>query len=458
MSSSSISSTISCQFYAWSISLVIILLTANLHSVAATFSSSSSSTFIPTAFSIRQTSSSLIFVEKSKRSNSDSRLLARKQKGGVSSSLADWAASTSTPNTSSNSDSDNDNDSTTITTSKAPATSSTEESSAAFFVPFQTEEKVSKKGLKSRSTKKKTTTTNNNTNKRETKNNRRQRQKERMARDARNSAVTKAIVEQIRDTIDTKSNIDMSSLLSLFRQLIQTQQSQSNDDFGEDDATLSSLKTLLKKPSSSSTTNNSNYSLAWVGGDDAICHIGTGLHKVPLARLDEMFLTLGGIPPPATSLSDINNNIIGKKSKKRKDIRAGWTIYEVIRILGPFPNVRNTLQGAISIPSLPTSSSSPYSSSSSVPTVNIRYESMIDGTGKELLAGKEENARDIPLSILYADTDAILCIKPSSSSTTTNDDSPNNIIQDCMGTNGENVLLFLREDDMDAKMELMRVA
>lgn len=50
-----------------------------------------------------------------------------------------------------------------------------------------------------------------------------------------------------------------------------------------------------------------DYRMVWAGSDDAICHLGTGLHNVPLARLEEVFLTLG---------------------KKRIEVK------EVIRILG----------------------------------------------------------------------------------------------------------------------------
>ena len=68
-----------------------------------------------------------------------------------------------------------------------------------------------------------------------------------------------------------------------------------------------------------------DYTLAWVGSDDAICHVGTGLHKVPLARLQDIFLTVGNV--------GVTNN--------------AWRMMEVIRILGPFPNVRNTLLGSV---------------------------------------------------------------------------------------------------------------
>ena len=60
-----------------------------------------------------------------------------------------------------------------------------------------------------------------------------------------------------------------------------------------------------------------------MGSDVAICHVGTGLHKVPLARLQEVFLSCLG--------------------------RNRLEVLEVIRILGPFPNVKNVLQGAAKV-------------------------------------------------------------------------------------------------------------
>jgi hypothetical protein len=68
-----------------------------------------------------------------------------------------------------------------------------------------------------------------------------------------------------------------------------------------------------------------------VGSEDAISHIGTGLHKVPLARLQEVFLSALG-------------TTTAKKSNKNTH-----ELSEVILLLGPFPNVKRTLQLTIQI-------------------------------------------------------------------------------------------------------------
>ena len=152
------------------------------------------------------------------------------------------------------------------------------------------------------------------------------------------------------------------------------------------------------------------YRLAWVGSDDSICHIGTGLHKVPLARLQEIFLTCQG--------------------KNRIEL------FEVISILGPFPNVRNTLQGGSEV------------NTGDISTWTISMDSMIDGTGKEILAGKEENIRKVKLQIYFADPNAIVAIVP-----------PENggFRENPWENDGANVLLFVQEDKIDEKLEALRV-
>ena len=68
--------------------------------------------------------------------------------------------------------------------------------------------------------------------------------------------------------------------------------------------------------------NLAEYQLSFAWDDSAVSFVGTGLHKVPLARLDYFFMTLG---------------------KGRLLMR------EVIRIIGPFPTVLNTLVGKASV-------------------------------------------------------------------------------------------------------------
>jgi len=181
---------------------------------------------------------------------------------------------------------------------------------------------------------------------------------------------------------------------------------------------LSSVTQLLALPNSSfrpilAGRKKSNYRLAWVGSDDAICHVGTGLHKVPLARLQEVFLsTLGG------------NRI---------------EIVEVIRILGPFPNVKNMLQGSTNLL---------RDNDQDVEGINIEYDSMVDGTGKEVMAGTKDNVRRVALDIYFADERAIVAGVPPEAG----------LRAKPLENNGRDILVFLREDELEEKLDALRVS
>merc|ERR1712157_669780 len=186
-----------------------------------------------------------------------------------------------------------------------------------------------------------------------------------------------------------EENIRNSQEVKLLKELVELAESTNVDV----KALLSVVDSLVEN---GSTTMNGkeekNYRLLWVGSDDSICHVGTSLHNVPLARLQEIFLTL------------TNRNV---------------ELYEVIRILGPFPNVKNTLRGTVS-------------------KSKFTYTSMIDGTGKEILADED---KQVPLDILLA-TDNVLIWRV-----------PNKDSED-----GKDLLVFLREFDMDTRLEALRVA
>eukprot|EP00815_Leptocylindrus_aporus_P010114 CAMPEP_0116065058 /NCGR_PEP_ID=MMETSP0322-20121206/9498_1 /TAXON_ID=163516 /ORGANISM="Leptocylindrus danicus var. apora, Strain B651" /LENGTH=362 /DNA_ID=CAMNT_0003551223 /DNA_START=111 /DNA_END=1199 /DNA_ORIENTATION=+ len=147
-----------------------------------------------------------------------------------------------------------------------------------------------------------------------------------------------------------------------------------------------------------------DYRMVFAGSDAAVCHLGSGLHKVPLARLQEIFMTVG---------------------KNRIEVN------EVIRILGPFPNVRNILKGDTSV-----ASSNKF---------NIEYTSMVDGTGKEILAGKEENKRNVQLNVMFASDPAIVCSLPIESG------------ENPFDNNGQNILVFFKEENLDEELEKLRV-
>lgn len=199
------------------------------------------------------------------------------------------------------------------------------------------------------------------------------------------------------------------------------------------DEILVAVKNLLALPSTASLSATMattlrglmggkaryNYRLAWVGSDDAICHIGTGLHKVPLARLQEVFFSCQG--------------------KNRIEI------FEIIRLLGPFPNVRNTLQGT-------AQNIKVISDETDLASIAIVMDSMVDGTGREILAGTEDNIRRVDLQVYFADERAIVAVVPPSENDTTT------IRSDPLENNGSNVLVFVREDELDDKLDALRVS
>merc|ERR1712182_112709 len=81
--------------------------------------------------------------------------------------------------------------------------------------------------------------------------------------------------------------------------------------------------------------------------DEGVGFIGTGLHRVALANLEDQFLSL--------------------------EADGSCALTEVIRVIGPFPNVKNLLTG--------TSTIGPS-------TLRLTYTKVIDGTGAELTSSQ----------------------------------------------------------------------
>ena len=188
------------------------------------------------------------------------------------------------------------------------------------------------------------------------------------------------LIRQLRmllgDTQDKQTiSFSTSDILSLVNQLVE------NND-------CSNLRTIA--------ASSNQYRMLWAGSDAAIYHIGSGLHKVPLARLQEVFLSF---------------------------FKSTIEVYEVIRVIGPFLNVKNILKDHIT-----------YKNNT------ITYTSMIDGTGKEVLAGKEQNQKIVPLKVILATENIIVWKNPDSTA-----------------ENGQDLLIFIREYDMDARLDILRV-
>jgi len=246
---------------------------------------------------------------------------------------------------------------------------------------------------------------------------RRERSVQKQAFDSQKQAQINIVLENITKLIGT-NNLSVQDLLQEIKSLTQL-------------TAPNTLKALLNQ-------NLKDYNLAWVGSDDAICHIGTGLHKVPLARLQDVFLTIGR-----------------DGSGESKTAR----LMEVISILGPFPNVRNTLEGKITDITSTEDSTPNTNMNTNTPVkkdfIKICYDSMFDGLGKEISAGKEDNLRFVELEVVFADELALVCVVPKGKA---KDGSESSTSSSDFGENGENVILFLKEEDLDYKLEQLRAA
>eukprot|EP00614_Pseudopedinella_elastica_P008278 CAMPEP_0172587586 /NCGR_PEP_ID=MMETSP1068-20121228/6612_1 /TAXON_ID=35684 /ORGANISM="Pseudopedinella elastica, Strain CCMP716" /LENGTH=287 /DNA_ID=CAMNT_0013382651 /DNA_START=192 /DNA_END=1055 /DNA_ORIENTATION=+ len=143
-----------------------------------------------------------------------------------------------------------------------------------------------------------------------------------------------------------------------------------------------------------------DWRLVWVSGDEALACVGTGLHKLPLTLLEDMFLSLG---KPA----------IGAKLE----------VAEILRILGPFPNVRNTLAGTWK-----PSADGKFG-------ISLVYDTMVDGNGGVIKAPDGSERRKVPLTAAYASPGEALCLQA--------------------GDGG--LLVFAAEADLDGALKALRV-
>jgi len=110
---------------------------------------------------------------------------------------------------------------------------------------------------------------------------------------------------------------------------------------------------------------------------------------------------------------------------------------EVIRILGPFPNVKNVLRGTIKIDANGGGSAN----------WKITWSSLVDGTGKEILAGTADNVRRLNVQVLFWAPSILVVAVPSESGADPLDNQDR----------GRSVLLFLRENALAEKLESLRV-
>eukprot|EP00629_Pelagomonadales_sp_RCC1024_P003363 CAMPEP_0119269638 /NCGR_PEP_ID=MMETSP1329-20130426/6968_1 /TAXON_ID=114041 /ORGANISM="Genus nov. species nov., Strain RCC1024" /LENGTH=266 /DNA_ID=CAMNT_0007269639 /DNA_START=205 /DNA_END=1001 /DNA_ORIENTATION=+ len=151
----------------------------------------------------------------------------------------------------------------------------------------------------------------------------------------------------------------------------------------------------LPKPAAADAARiaGGDWKLVWARSDEGVGAIGTGLHRVPLANLEDIFLSI--------------------------DARRVTTT-EVIRVLGPFPNVKNLLFGACKVkPS----------------RLEFSYDRIIDGTGKELT---NSQARDAAFGVAAL--------------------SRRVLVLAATGVGATEWLVFEREDDLADALQKLRVA
>lgn len=113
-------------------------------------------------------------------------------------------------------------------------------------------------------------------------------------------------VELILSTVEggTSTNVDVSSIISQ----------------------CDVLENIVKEASLSPSNSPDLYGdwrMVWASSDDALSAVGSGLHRVAMTRLEDIFVSLGDGGTLETN--------------------------EVLRVIGPFPNVRNTLTGSVPI-------------------------------------------------------------------------------------------------------------
>ena len=245
------------------------------------------------------------------------------------------------------------------------------------------------------------------------------RQLAQLERDTRAAALVSELIELVEPTDTTSQKqrtLDLTAILERLQELVSLPWP------------TEPAKTLLAS-ARSATNPRPDYRLLWVGGDTALCHVGTGLHKVPLARLQEVFVSFPG--------------------RNRME----WL--EVIRVLGPFPNVKNVLQGSTTI-----AKASSINNNDNMALVadqwQVTWDSMLDGTGKELLAGTAENIRQVPLDVYFCSKDVLILAVPVQDDATTT--SNHLSVPERWGTNGSNLLILVKEEELDVKLEKYRVA
>ena len=107
-------------------------------------------------------------------------------------------------------------------------------------------------------------------------NTRRERQAQRNTQKRRIQNQIQTITQNLEELLEAESNRNIEEILKNIRAL--------SNVYGDSDSTNENeVYTNMKMASAG--IKRRDYRMIWAGSDEAICHLGTGLHKVPLARL-----------------------------------------------------------------------------------------------------------------------------------------------------------------------------
>jgi hypothetical protein len=94
--------------------------------------------------------------------------------------------------------------------------------------------------------------------------------------------------------------------------------------------------------------------------------------------------------------------------------------------------------------------------------MEIAYNSMIDGTGKEILASGESRVKYVQLDVWFANEKALVCTTVPSLPVPSSNDENGGGDGDCdplsINTNGSQILFFVAEENLEEQLEKLRAA
>lgn len=133
------------------------------------------------------------------------------------------------------------------------------------------------------------------------------------------------------------------------------------------------------KPSSITTAMKGDWKLAFVDSAEAIHEVGSGLGKLPGSSILDLFASF--------------------------DASGAVKVQEVVRVVGPFPNVRNELSGTWEY----SEKAAGFEGDSvSEPRLRCTYNEMVDGRNKRTTAATGFKVKTVELDVQYVDRDVLV--------------------------------------------------